>query len=71
MDWKKFSFEYHLDNQGLLNDRYVESAYRNVTRRTLVRELIRLSELGFIRFTRDESVQDHVVELDFGAISRY
>ncbi len=55
----------------LVNDRYVESAYRNVTRRTLVRELIRLSELGFIRFTRDESVQDHVVELDFGAISKY
>lgn len=55
----------------LVNDRYVESAYRNVTRRTLVRGLIRLSELGFIRFTRDESAQDHVVELDFGAISKY
>lgn len=55
----------------LLEASYVQSAYRNVTRRTFHRELIRLMELGFIDFTIDESVQDWVVELDFGAISKY
>lgn len=55
----------------LLETNYVQSAYRNVTRRTFHRELMRLGELGFIEFTRDESVQDWVVELDFGAISKY
>ena len=55
----------------LLETNYVQSAYRNVTRRTFHRELMRLGELGFIEFTKDESVQDWVVELDFGAISKY
>ena len=55
----------------LLEANYVQSAYRNVTRRTFHRELIRLMELGFIDFTKDESIQDWVVELDFGAISKY
>ena len=55
----------------LLEANYVQSAYRNVTRRTFHRELTRLRELGFIDFTIDESVQDWVVELDFGAISKY
>lgn len=50
---------------------YVQAAYRNVTSRTFHRELIRLRELGFIKFARDESVQDWVVELDFGAIAKY
>ena len=55
----------------LLEANYVQSAYRNVTRRTFHRELMRLGELGFIDFTIDDSVQDWVVELDFGAISKY
>ena len=55
----------------LLEANYVQSAYRNVTRRTFHRELMRLGELGFIEFTIDESVQDWGVELDFGAISKY
>ena len=55
----------------LLEANYVQSAYRDVTRRTFHRELMRLGELGFIEFTIDESVQDWVVELDFGAISKY
>ena len=55
----------------LLDTSYVQSAYRDVTRRTFQRELMRLGELGFIKFARDESVQDWVVELDFGAISKY
>ena len=55
----------------LLQDRYLQSAYRNVTRRTFQRELIRLRDLGFIKFTLDDAVQDWVVELDFEAISKY
>lgn len=51
--------------------RYVEFAYRNVTKRSFQRELVRLGELGFIRFVKDEMVQDWVVELDFEAISKY
>ena len=55
----------------LLQDRYLQSAYQNVTRRTFHRELTRLRELGFIKFTLDDAVQDWVVELDFEAISKY
>ncbi|MDE0554085.1 MAG: Fic family protein, partial [Candidatus Poribacteria bacterium] len=55
----------------LQKDNYVQSAYQNVTWRTFQRELIRLGELGFIRFIRDGAVQDWVVELDFEAISKY
>ncbi len=55
----------------LLEANYMQSAYRNVTRRTFHRELVRLSELGFIKFTKEESIQDWVVELDFGAIPKY
>ena len=55
----------------LLEASYVRAAYQNVTRRTFQRELIRLGELEFIRFTRDMSVQDWIVELNFEAISKY
>ena len=55
----------------LMEAGYVRAAYQNVTTRTFRRELMRLGELGFIEFTRDESVRDWVVELDFGAISKY
>ena len=55
----------------LLNDHYLQTAYQNVTRRTFQRELIRLRDLGFIKFTMDGAVQDWVVELDFGVISKY
>ena len=55
----------------LQEDSYVQSAYQNVTWRTFQRELIRLGELGFIRFIRDGAVQDWIVELDFEAISKY
>lgn len=55
----------------LQKDNYVQSAYKNVTWRTFQRELMRLGELGFIQFIRDDAVQDWVVELDFEAISMY
>lgn len=50
---------------------YVQGAYRKVKTRTFYRELLRLANLGFITFTRDKSVQDWIVELDFGAIAKY
>jgi Fic family protein len=55
----------------LQKDKYVEAAYRTVTRRTFQRELTRLGETGFISFNRDEAAKDWIVELDFGAIGKY
>ena len=55
----------------LLEAQYVLTAYQNVTLRTFQRELTRLRDLGFIQFTLDASVQDWVVELDFGAVAKY
>ena len=52
-------------------DRYIRSVYQRVTLRTFQRELIRLADLGFVDFNRDDSIQDWIVELDFGAIEKY
>ena len=51
---------------------YVNQAYRNVTERTFWRELMRLSEMSFIKFIRTEDGWgDPLVELDFSAIGNY
>lgn len=51
---------------------YVRAAYKEVTSRTFVRELIRLADLGLIKFTRvGASPRAFIVELDFGAIAKY
>ena len=51
---------------------YVNQAYRNVTDRTFWRELMRLSEMSFIKFIRTEDGWgDPLVELDFSAIGNY
>lgn len=50
---------------------YVQASYKNVTTRTFYRELIRLAQLGFIKFKRAESADVPFVELDFGAIGKY
>ena len=57
---------------ALADSPYVRSAYRNVTPRTFVRELVRLEEQQFIivRRAHDETGEP-TVELDFSAISRY
>jgi len=55
----------------LISSDYVKGAYRKVTRRTFHRELARLSQSGFIKFIRGETVEDWIVELDFSAIERY
>lgn len=51
--------------------KYVQAAYANFTSRTFIRELTRLSELGFVTLARDEAVKDTVLELNFAAIGRY
>ena len=61
---RKVTFDELLDNQ------FVYASYKDVTSRTFVRELTRLAEGGFIKFTR-EKVGKAIVELDFGAIARY
>ena len=55
----------------LTGTKTVSWQYRNVTKRTLYRELGRLSELGFIRFNQDDTTKVWSVELDFDAIGKY
>ena len=50
---------------------YVQSAYRGVTRRTFYRELIRLAEVGFIEFWKEDASKESIIELNFGAIAKY
>ena len=50
---------------------YVRGAYRSLTTRTFVRELLRLGNLGFITFTRDEELRDWIVELNLNAIEKF
>ena len=54
----------------LLGSGYVRGAYSNVTRRTFVRELVRLDTLGFIDFN-SEDPRNPFIEVDFEAIGRY
>ena len=55
----------------LRESNFIQASYRDVTPRTFYRELIRLGELGFIKFTRAGDSKDWIVELDFGAIGKY
>ena len=56
--------------QELFESPYIRGAYRNVTTRTLVRELTRLAQSGFIKFS-DTPPNGWVIELDFDAIGKY
>lgn len=56
---------------GLTRSSFVRHVYRDVTRRTFVRELSRLAKNGFIRFEHDPARDDYAVQIDFGAIGRY
>lgn len=51
---------------------YIQEVYKNVTKRTFVRELLRLSKLEFIKYreSRDDG-GEVVIELDFRAIEKY
>jgi Fic family protein len=57
--------------EELITSQYIQGAYRRVTPRTFRRELVRLEQSGFIKFTFDESIKDYTVELDFDAIGKY
>ena len=50
---------------------FIKQAYKNVTHRTFWRELIRLSNMNFIKFIKDGDQDDPIVELDFSAIGKY
>ena len=50
---------------------YIREAYRDVTRRTFWRELLRLSYMHFIKFIATEDRGNPLVELDFDAIGKY
>ena len=61
-----------IDVAELLNSGYVKGAYGNVTTRTFVRELARLSNLGFIHFNLNlHNQREPSIEIDFEAIGRY
>ena len=53
----------------LLQAPYITTVYKNVTRRTFHRELLRLVEMGFIKPVG--SKDDITIELDFTAIGKY
>lgn len=55
----------------LLQSPFVREVYRDVTRRTFIRELHRLHENGFIGFAFHAESESHTVEIDFSAIGRY
>lgn len=55
----------------LRKDPYITEAYKNVTGRTFLRELTRLSEFGFLKITTDRPETGLTIELDFGAIGKY
>ncbi len=56
----------------LREDPYVKGAYSDVTPRTFYRELLRLSDAGFVKFAADDAdAPELIVELDFDAISKY
>jgi Fic family protein len=56
----------------LIEHNYIKAAYKDVSQRTLVRELIRLASLGFIKINRETgALKSLTIALDFGAIARY
>jgi Fic family protein len=55
----------------LRNNAYVAGSYSDVTPRTFLRELTRLSDFGFIKFNRAPPSPENTIELDFGAIGKY
>ena len=53
----------------LVSDPYVRAVYRDVTRRTFEREILRLFEQGFIKMVGQP--HEWTVEVDFQAIEKY
>ena len=55
----------------LFKSPYVQGAYRKFSPRTFLRELLRLADLGFIVFQREESGKESNIQLNFAAIGKY
>ena len=55
----------------LLQAPYVRVVYKDVTPRTLRRELVRLAEMGFIRVWDAAELEDSMIEIDYAAIGKY
>ena len=55
----------------LRDSSFVMQGYKDVTPRTFWRELMRLSEMHFIKFSKREDRDGPTVELDFDAIGNY
>ncbi len=55
----------------LLKRPHVREAYKNVTTRTLIRELVRLEEFGFIKISEGTTTDQHLIALDFDAIGKH
>ena len=60
---KKIKFD------DLLRAPYISTVYKNVTRRTFFRELLRLADMGFIK--PSGRGDDLTIEVDFTAIGKY
>ena len=58
-----------IEFSDLIQSQYIRAVYGNVSTRTFRRELIRLAEKGFIKFSGQGS--ELIVELDVSAIERY
>ena len=54
----------------LVRSPYVRGAYRDVTDRTFIREILRLAELGFIALETEPETGQQTIGIDFGAIER-
>ena len=51
--------------------KFIQASYEDVTPRTFNRELSRLAGLRFIKFAKEETSKEWIVELDFEAITKY
>ncbi len=52
----------------LVNSPYVRGTYHDITRRTFIREIRRLAELGFITLADDPGSRHQLIGIDFGEI---
>ena len=50
---------------------FLDSLYAGKTERTIVRELVRLQELSFLRFEEDAETDERGIVINFEAIGRY
>lgn len=73
-EWDSFRFELRFDadrlREHIINIEAYKDLYQGKSTRTIVRELDRLQELGFVSFDR-QAGSDWQVLINFSAIARY